>query len=315
MIFIAVGATVLLLGAAAFFLVWVRRRDRQIKELTERLEHFQIYPDSSLPEPVGETLREGDLQNLINQISRLEQLLLHQRRSALEREGQMIRFTENMAHQMKNALAAAQIQLDILEAAVPETGRESMEKCQAGMERLNSELDRVLRSSQLAEGKATMSFEPVDLRAELEVAREHILPLAGLKNVELQAEGPELTVSADCFWLGEALENLIKNAVEHSPAGATVTARLADEGTRARLTVSDRGPGIADGEFSALFERFRRGDNAKAGYGVGLPMARDVARAHHGELTAKNLPEGGAVFELTLPIFDGSRPYGDHTPR
>lgn len=73
--------------------------------------------------------------------------------------------------------------------------------------------------------------------------------------------------------------------------------------------MSDRGPGIADGDFPVLFERFRRGNNAGAGYGVGLPMARDVARAHHGDLTAKNLPEGGARFDLTLPILDGPRPY------
>ena len=144
------------------------RQSREADRLTEQIEHFLLYPR----DPPEESLAEGGAANLYNQISRLEQTLLLREEAAVRREGQMVRFTENMAHQMKNSLTALQIQLDMLGLHGDGADRETLQKGQRCMDRLTDEIDRILQSSQLAEGKIAMGFEPLDLRCEMDRCRE-----------------------------------------------------------------------------------------------------------------------------------------------
>lgn len=284
----------------------LRHQKREIDRLTEQIEHFLLYPDR----PLEESLDEGEAANLHNQLSRLEQALLLQKAAAARRERQMVRFTENMAHQMKNALTALQIQLDMLGLYAGDAERDSLKKSQACMDRLTGEIDRILQSSQLAEGKIAMRFEPLNLREELEACREQLAPIAAARDVEIRIRGQDrLILPADPFWLPQALENVLKNAVEHTAPGSAVTAVLTGEGQAVRILVEDAGPGIPAEELAALFERFHRGQTAKAGYGIGLSMAKDVIAAHHGTIVARNREDGGAVFEITLPVMDGARAY------
>lgn len=277
----------------------------RLNRLCEQIEHFLLYTQ----QPLADELGEGSLANLINQVARLEQQLLLQCQAAKRQEQQTTRFVENMAHQMKNALTALQIQLDMLAV---QTGQElpALQKSQLCMARLTRETDAILRSSQLAEGKITMAFEPVDLNAELAACRERLLPIAASRKVcVVLAPAPPVTLPADPFWLGQALENVLKNAIEHTAEATRVTLTLRDEGAQVRILVEDEGPGIPPGELGVLFARFHRGETGKAGYGIGLSMAKDIVEQHHGQITARNRSGLGAVFEITLPVLEGARPY------
>lgn len=239
-------------------------RKKQMKSLTEQIEHFLLYGD----EPLTESLSEGSAANLQNLISRLEQQLLVERKAAHRQERQTVRFVENMAHQMKNALTALQIQLDILELNVPGGMGATLEKSQSCMNRLTDEIDQILKSSQLAEGKIRMAFEPVDLGTELAACRERLIAIADAQNVTIKTEGPEaLVLPADPFWLSQALENVMKNAVEHTAPGSTVTVSYSDEMRDIHIQIMDEGSGIPPKELVTLFERFYRGETFKAGYG------------------------------------------------
>ena len=290
------------------FLLWRQRRwKKQLDRLTAQIEHFILYSREQL----RESLSEGSVTNLYNQIARLEQMLLLEQSKAKRQERQMTRFVENMAHQMKNALTALQMQLDMLELHASAETRSTLQKSQTCMNRLTVEIDKILKSSQLAEGKIRMAFEPVDLREEICVCRERLLPIANMRNVAVKIEGQEaLILSADPFWLSQALENVIKNAVEHTAAGSAVTVSYFDEEQNIRIQVADNGEGIPPEELVALFERFHRGETTKAGYGIGLSMAKDIILAHHGTISARNSEERGAVFEIVLPVLEGASPYG-----
>ncbi len=304
----AVWMALTLLGPAGcgVLLRHLRRQKREMARLTEQIEHFLLYPRDA----PAESLAEGEAANLYNQISRLEQALLLQEATAARRENQMVRFTENIAHQMKNSLTALQIQLDMLELQTGEAERETLQKSQCCMDRLTNEVDRILQSSQLAEGEIAMRFEPLDLRRELDTCRERLAPITTARGVEIRITGPEgLSLPADPFWLPQALENVLKNAAEHTASGSCVTVTLADMGQNIRILVEDEGPGIPLEDLAALFQRFHRGKTAKAGYGIGLSMAKDVITAHHGIITARNRERVGAVFEIVLPVMDGARAY------
>lgn len=102
--------------------------------------------------------------------------------------------------------------------------------------------------------------------------------------------------------LSRLLGNLLDNAAKFSPAGAEVEVDLAVRGGCAELTVRDHGPGIADADLPYVFDRFYRAGAARAlpGSGLGLAMARQIARAHDAELVAEAAPGGGAVFRVTF---------------
>ncbi|MFC5804910.1 HAMP domain-containing sensor histidine kinase [Streptomyces formicae] len=106
--------------------------------------------------------------------------------------------------------------------------------------------------------------------------------------------------------LSRLLTNLLDNAAKFSPPGGPVEVGLTTGG----LTVRDHGRGIAEADLPYVFDRFYRAQSARAlpGSGLGLAMARQIARAHHCELTAENAPGGGALFRLTFPAAAPGRP-------
>ncbi|MFD9356547.1 sensor histidine kinase [Streptomyces sp. NPDC060031] len=102
--------------------------------------------------------------------------------------------------------------------------------------------------------------------------------------------------------LSRLLGNLLDNAAKFSPAGAAVEVELTAAGGRAELTVRDHGPGVAEEDLPYVFDRFYRAGAARSlpGSGLGLAMARQIARAHAAELTVERAPGGGAVFRLAF---------------
>ncbi|RMF40295.1 MAG: ATP-binding protein, partial [Anaerolineae bacterium] len=104
-----------------------------------------------------------------------------------------------------------------------------------------------------------------------------------------------------------ALTNLVDNAIRHTPEGGIVTLRLEPSPQGVVVRVEDTGPGIPESALPRLFERFYQVDSSRAnrqrrGTGLGLAIAHEIVQAHGGTLKAANRPQGGAVFEVHLPL-------------
>lgn len=292
------GISAVFAGVALFLLVRLLQGEKKIRKLAEGIECFRLYP----AQPARENLNEGALANLFNSVAALEEQYLYLSEQSGQRERETERFVENMAHQIKNVLTALQIQFDLLQADCGEEASPHLAKCQGCIDRLTWETDRILKSSQLARGKIKMIFEEMDLQRETERCVKQLQPLAQTRGVTIRVRGGEtFPYSGDLFWISQALENLIKNAVEHTAPDTEVTVTLADDGRFLTVLVEDEGDGIPAEELPDLFRRFHRGAAAHAGYGVGLSMAKDIAEAHHGTLAAGNRPGGGAWFRMSLP--------------
>jgi two-component system sensor histidine kinase KdpD len=118
-------------------------------------------------------------------------------------------------------------------------------------------------------------------------------------------------VDADPDMIGLALRQLLGNAVKYSPPETTIGISASQTENTVTIGVRDHGPGIPPDELDAIFERFYRGKQAQqsvAGTGMGLSIARDIVRAHHGKLRVQNTSEGGAQFSFTVPAFPEVRP-------
>jgi len=110
-------------------------------------------------------------------------------------------------------------------------------------------------------------------------------------------------VRLDPGLMEQALCNLLANAAAYSPAGKPIRLAAQMDGATLVLRVSDQGIGLAPGEEKKVFEKFYRGPKARpGGTGLGLSIVQGFVRAHQGEITAENNPDGGATFTLRIPV-------------
>ncbi len=292
-------------GTLIFFAVKYQKQLKKAEKLTEQMEQFLHDPDQIL----AETLMEGVWANLYNQVSRLEKQVCYEQKNAEKIEKGASEFVENMAHQIMNAVTALQLQLYLAQETTDEN-QKHLRKSQVYAERVQREVDRILKSGQLSNGKIHMMYEPVYIRKELEYCAEQLRSVAREKHVSILLEAEEeLLYFGDAFWISQALENLMKNAVEHTAEESCVSVSAISEKRKCIIRVEDCGEGIPQEQLGTLFLRFHRGERTKAGYGVGLSMTKDIVEAHHGKIIAGNRAGRGAWFEIELPFLDGARSY------
>jgi two-component system OmpR family sensor kinase len=190
----------------------------------------------------------------------------------------------------------------------------------AAMRRIDSEATRLTRLTEdlllLAElddaPEAQLDRAPMDLRTLATDARHDLHALDASRPVELTGPGGTgppgpAPVDADEARLRQVVTNLVGNAVAHTPAGTGVRIGVGTADGRAVLEIADRGPGMTAEQAGLVFDRFYRTDRSRnrlggANAGLGLAIARSLARAHGGDVELETSPGSGACFRLTLPL-------------
>jgi signal transduction histidine kinase len=212
-----------------------------------------------------------------------------------------------VAHDLKNPLNTILLGTAVLESGaepLPEGVRRGLGTITRGAQRLNRLIDDLIDLRAVQSGRLTLeaaACAPADL---VDAAVAQAAGAAADKKLALETDvAPSLpAVLADRQRLVQALGNLIANAIRITPAGRVVVgARDAGEGGVA-LFVCDAGPGIAEAHIDQVFDAYWRAPGVPyTGTGLGLTIARGIARAHGGTLEGCNAPLGGARFTLTLP--------------
>jgi two-component system sensor histidine kinase BaeS len=179
------------------------------------------------------------------------------------------------------------------------------------IERLNRMIDDLFELAQIDAGALRLNREPVALQeiaAEVVDAMEAPARAAGVTlALAIQAPPPDLLL--DGARIERALTNLVRNAIEHTPAGGRVGVCLDVEGSVAVIHVADSGDGIEPRDLPHIWNRFyraersrRRGPRSDDGAGLGLAIVRGVVEAHGGRAEVASLPGDGATFTLRLPL-------------
>jgi signal transduction histidine kinase len=188
--------------------------------------------------------------------------------------------------------------------------------------RLDELIDKILDVSRLESGTTAFDREPLELRSLLEaiLVDAHFEAAQLGKTLESRLTDGPLGVIGDRYWISAAIENVVRNALKHTPEGSQVLVTLESarrEGTRvAILGVSDTGHGLAESELARVFEPFFRGSKdgdghaaspRAAGSGLGLAIAARVVQAHGGKIEAMNLRDVDGMAQglriiLTWPL-------------
>ena len=215
------------------------------------------------------------------------------RREALEARDRFARDLADIAHQLKTPLTALSLAAQGADPAL----RSRMQPPLDQLERLGGAL---LLLARLDAGALPLHPEPADLFTLVQMAADGLQPLADRAGVRLDVpEAPPIPVTADPDWTVEALMNLMKNCIEHSPPGGAVHCTCADGALYAELCIRDEGAGFAPADLPRLFDRFYRGAGAAPGStGIGLAIARELLQRQGAVLRAENHPEGGGVFRV-----------------
>lgn len=210
-----------------------------------------------------------------------------------------------LAHDLRNHINPLHGRLQLMRLRVQSGESISPPQIDAALRsvrRLSQLTNDLLDLKRLDEGLFSLSLTPVDLTT---LARETAESLS-TPSVPVKVYAEEsVVVIADIDRMHQALENLVANAIKHSPPNQPVVINVSSSGPSVRtcgvLEVVDRGPGIAPELLPNLFNRFARGPNS-TGLGLGLYMAQHIARAHAGELIAESKPGEGARMRLVIPI-------------
>ncbi|HEY8477546.1 MAG TPA: ATP-binding protein, partial [Chloroflexota bacterium] len=216
-------------------------------------------------------------------------------------------FLANVSHDLRTPLTAIQ---GFSQAMVDGTLRRPEDYAEAGAiihqqaERMRRLVEDLLLLSKLEAGQLVLSREPVDLAELARVCVRRVEPQAATQDVRVAVEAhPTPPLVGDAHRLEQVLDNLLDNALKHTPSGGTVTVRVAPKGDRTLLSVHNTGSYIPSEEIERIFERFYQVERsrAKGGSGLGLAIAREIVQAHGGEISAWSSLDEGTTITVLLP--------------
>lgn len=224
-------------------------------------------------------------------------------------EQQRVTLIGNVAHELRTPLAGIEGYLEGLVDGVFSSDVETLGAMQHEVRRLRRLVDDLQQLSRVEAGQIVLNIDAIDLPSLVQRVVTQLQPqaIAQCLRIEVESDPADLYVLADADRTAQILVNLVGNAIQYTPEGGCITLRVSSDAALAQVAVEDTGVGIPPEALPYLFERFYRVDPSRArssgGSGIGLTIARHLAWAMGGELSAASAGRGkGSTFTLTLPL-------------
>ena len=298
----AAGALILILAAcygAAFFR-FTRKRYRRIARMSEQVD-LVLHDQDRLYAAEEE---EGELSVLQSEIGKMTLRIREQNRALQKEKEHLADSLADIAHQLRTPLASVNLILSLLEGNPEEDRRrELFMELEDLLVRVDGLITSLLKLSRLDAGIIVFQKEPVEVKELIDAALRPLRIPMDLHDVTVRTEIPDdACMEGDPDWLAQAVQNILKNCMESAGDHGAVEILCEDTPLFTGIRIHDSGPGFEEDELHRLFERFYRGKDTKtSGYGIGLALSKSIITGQGGTVSARNHPEGGAVFLIRFP--------------
>ena len=252
-----------------------------------------------------EKRRKKALDNQLAEKDRELEAKLAEEKEFLHRDRQkMGTYMENISHQLKTPIAGTLLNLEVLLVTEEDEKRyQKLEDCVKKVQWMSDMTIVLLRLAQIDSGKIWMKRKKENLTGLIEECIDRTQPLAEEKGVGFEMDVPkECLLSCDGFWLKEAMENVLKNAVEYADTGSLIQILLKEDTDYYKLYITNRGKRIEEEKRELIFDRFYQMEQG-SGIGISLHLAREIVTLHQGTLKVVDRSglEGATTFQFILP--------------
>ena len=301
--------------------IWQVTRIREVSEILSDALRGDAKTQKSL-KIAGETsdqfiemhaspLHDGQ-GHLVGAVAVLHDLTELQRLDMVRRE-----FVANASHELKTPITAIRGLVETLidDGALSSSTQESfLGKIRDQSMRLSSVVIDLLALSRLESKDSSLVETLFDLRDVVQSTAKNFVPLGEEKGIAVGIElnSQPIEITADENAIGQAVSNLLDNALKYTPKGGQITARLSVQGDEAVVEVEDTGIGVEPQDRDRIFERFYRVDKARSrelgGTGLGPAIVKHIASVHGGRVSVESTPGVGSIFSIFLPSTSSGRP-------
>ena len=301
-----VGLTIVVIALSIALLVLVAlflRQRRRIRKLAEQAEDFLVGNGA----PLEFSVQEDSLAPLHNAIAELQNRLLLAKERQAEECRRTSDLTADISHQLKTPLAALNIYNGLLHEEDIEASsvKEFADLSEQELDRMETLVQSLLKITRLDAGSVTLEKGAENVADMLRDVELHFAYRAKQEHKELVLSGPEeVLLFCDRDWLTEAIDNIVKNALDHTESGDAVHITWKALPNAVQIAVKDNGCGIHPEDLHHIFKRFYRSrfSQDKQGIGLGLPLAKTIVEAHSGTIEVDSELGKGTTFTMNFLI-------------
>lgn len=245
---------------------------------------------------------EGELSILKNEIYKVTNMLAEQSSHLQDDKLHLTTAISDISHQLKTPLTSMMVMADLLDDhQLPSEKRaEFTENIHTQLERLNWLVSSLLKLSKIDAGTVHFKEEKINVTKLINHTIKSVLVPIDIKEQSLTIEGEDsVTFSGDFYWSAEALTNIIKNCVEHTPERGHIEIRFSENVLYTEITISDTGKGIPKEDLPYIFQRFYKGKHASdESVGIGLAMAYQIITSQGGDIEVSSEEDKGTTFQI-----------------
>lgn len=292
------GLATLLLGGflILFFSFYTKKRYEDIESLNDYLT--KVLSGDDTDEIFDQ--KEGEISILKSNIYKTTTTLKYQKEMLSKDKKRMADAIANISHQLKTPLTSMMVMNDLLKDEEDKEKQKEFLSTQSNqLDRMNWLIQTLLKLSKIDAGTVSMKKETVMLSDLLkEVIRPFEIQM-DLKSIKYVNTATDLTINCDKNWTIEAIQNIVKNCIEHMDEGGTLTIGSNDTNIYSEITISDTGSGISEDDLAHIFERFYKGKNAgKDSVGIGLSLSKSIIESQKGDILVSSKEGEGTTFVI-----------------
>lgn len=285
--------------STAFFM-FTRDRYKQIAEVSNQIDMVLHNIDHVY---IGE-LDEGELSILHSEIIKMTTRLREQNYALKKEKENLSNSLADISHQLRTPLTSVNIILSLLESDSDESKKKLfLREAEELLLKMDWLITSLLKLSRLDAGIIIFKSENIYVNELIKTAIRPLLIPIELHNIEIEMDlSKEVSIQGDIGWLSEAIQNILKNCMENVGDHGKIKIKCTENPLFNEIIIHDSGTGFEKEEIPFLFERFYRGNNKRdTGYGIGLALCKMIIVRQGGSVTAKNYPQGGAIFIIRFP--------------